>query len=261
MRISIAVALFMGLIGRVAALEVHAQGFQWPEEPENLQVLPDGVKGRELGAIMRGFAGALGVRCQYCHAGKAGQELKPFDLTTFDFTLDDKPTKQKARLMLNMVRSINEKHLTNLTDLGVAPSERIEVTCMTCHRGQSRPRMLGDILMEIIEEEGVDAAIEKYGELRKEFYGGFSYDFSEGVLTFMAETLREQEKFGEAMRIIELELEYYPESVYAHFVLAGTYEESGDKEAAIETLEKALSLAPDSQKPFFQQQIDRLKNR
>jgi hypothetical protein len=79
----------------LAVPEVHAQGFQWPEEPENLQVLPDGVKGRELGAIMRGFAGALGVRCQYCHAGKAGQELKPFDLTTFDFTLDEKPTKPR----------------------------------------------------------------------------------------------------------------------------------------------------------------------
>jgi tetratricopeptide (TPR) repeat protein len=114
--------------------------------------------------------------------------------------------------------------------------------------------MLGDILMEVIEEEGVDAAIEKYRELRQEYYGGFSYDFSEGVLTSMAETLGEQEKSGEAM------LEYYPESVYAHFVLAGTYEQSGDEEAAIETLEKALSLAPDSQKAFLQQQIDRLKS-
>ncbi len=253
------VLVVVGLVSLFAVLQIRAQGFQWPEEPENLQVLPDGVKGRELGAVMRSFATGLGVRCQYCHGGKAGQELKPFDLTTFDFASDEKPAKQKARLMLNMVKSINEKHLANLSDWGVPASERLEVTCITCHRGQAKPRMLGDILAEIIREEGVDAAKKKYGELREEFYGGFSYDFSEGVLTRVAETLAEQGKFTEAIELIELELEHHPESLYAHFVLAGAYKESGDKDAAIETLEKALSFAPDSQKPFLQRQLEELK--
>ncbi len=56
-----------------------------------------------------------------------------------------------------------------------------------------------------------------------------------------------------------MELEHYPESLYAHFVLAGAYKESGNKDAAIETLEKALSFAPDSQKPFLQRQLEALK--
>jgi tetratricopeptide (TPR) repeat protein len=114
-------------------------------------------------------------------------------------------------------------------------------------------------LTQVIEEEGVGVAKKKYNELREEFYGGFSYDFSERVLTRVAETLAGQGKFTEAIELIELELEHYPESLYAHFVLAGAYKESGNKDAAIETLKKALSFAPDSQKPFLQRQLEELK--
>ena len=259
LRSSIFVLVVVVLISWFSVPEGGAQGFQWPEEPENLEVLPDGVKGRELGAVMRGFATALGVRCQHCHGGKAGQELKPFDLMTFDFASDEKPAKEKARLMLNMVKSINEKQLAGLSDWGVPSSERLQVTCITCHRGQAKPRMLGDVLAQVIEEEGVGAAKKKYNELREEFYGGFSYDFSERVLTRVAETLAKQGQFTEAIELIELELEYHPESLYAHFVLAGAYKESGNKDAAIEILEKALSFASDAQKPFLQKQLEELK--
>ena len=87
-----------------AGESVFAQGFRWPEEPENLKVLPATVKGSELGSVMRGFAGALGVRCQFCHAAHEGQELDPMDLMTFDFPSDANPMKEKARTMLQMVR-------------------------------------------------------------------------------------------------------------------------------------------------------------
>ena len=113
---SILVLVVVVLISWFSVPEGRAQGFRWPEEPENLKVLPDGVKGRELGAVMRGFAMGLGVRCQYCHGGKAGQEFNPRDLTTFDFASDEKPAKQKARLMLKMVKSINETQLAGLSE-------------------------------------------------------------------------------------------------------------------------------------------------
>ena len=259
MPITIRILVLVGLISSFLVPEAWSQKFQWPEEPENLQVLPDSVNGRELGAVMRSFARGLGVRCQHCHGGKAGIEFNPGDLMSFDFASDEKPAKQKARLMLNMVKSINEMHLANLSDWGVSSSDRLEVTCITCHRGQAKPQMLGDILTEVISEEGVAAAEQKYNELREEYYGGFSYDFSEGVLTRVAETLAEQGKYREAIELLVLELEHHPESLYAHFVLAGAYKESGNKEAAIETLEKALSFAPEVQKPFLQRQLDALK--
>lgn len=78
--------VLMGLITMLSIKESPAQEFRWPEEPENLQVLPDEAKGGELGAMVRSFASALGVRCQYCHVGKPEQELKPFDLSTFPTT-------------------------------------------------------------------------------------------------------------------------------------------------------------------------------
>lgn len=74
----------------------------------------------------------------------------------------------------------------------------------------------------------------------------------------MAESLGEQGKFSEAIKILELELEHYPESSRAYFILGSIHEQAGDKDAAIDSLEKALVLAPDSQKPFFQQRLDRL---
>ena len=66
----------------------QAQGFSWPEEPQNLLVLE--VKGRQLGRVMRGFASSLGVRCSYCHEGTGP------DLSNYDFASDQKITKQKA---------------------------------------------------------------------------------------------------------------------------------------------------------------------
>lgn len=71
--------------------------------------------------------------------------------------------------MLTMVKSINEKHLTGLSDLGVNSSERLQVSCITCHRGLAKPQMLGDILAEVIAEDGMDAAEKKYDERAKNF--------------------------------------------------------------------------------------------
>ena len=105
----------------LCSIEGYAQGFSWPEEPDNLQALPASVKGRELGSLMRGFTSALDVRCEYCHASKAGQELDPRDLTTFDFAADDNEKKLTSRAMIRMVRDINENHLEKI---GVADSRR-----------------------------------------------------------------------------------------------------------------------------------------
>ena len=40
--------------------------------------------------------------------------------------------------------------------------------------------MLGDILLQKIEAEGIEAATAEYRHLREQYYGGFSYDFSGG---------------------------------------------------------------------------------
>ena len=104
-----------------------------PNSLVNIQELPEDITVRELIDVMRGFAGALGVRCQYCHVGEAGMPL-----SEFDFPSDARETKRKARVMLRMVRSINEEHLAGLESRG---EPEVIVECATCHRGQSRPRL------------------------------------------------------------------------------------------------------------------------
>lgn len=222
-----------------------------------MKVLPASVKGRELGGIMRKFVMALDVRCQYCHAAKPGSELDPRDLMTFDFASDTNPRKNKARTMLRMVGAINGDHLSKL---GVAASDRVRVECVTCHRGQSRPVMLGDVLAATIAEDGVEAAVEQYRELRENHYGGFSYDFSPGVLGSLGESLISEDKLEDAIRILALENEQNPDFAYGHYLSGTAHDKAGNRAEAISQIEKALALTPDNRKAFLQRELDKLKN-
>ena len=71
---------------------------QIPQTFTNLQVLPKDIPRAQLVSTMRGFAGALGVRCTHCHVG-------PDDLQGMDFATDEKESKKIARTMLRMVRT------------------------------------------------------------------------------------------------------------------------------------------------------------
>ena len=81
---------------------------------KNIQLLK-GIPSERLMKVMFAFKGSLGVDCTYCH-------IKD------QFEKDDKPTKQTARKMIQLVRDTNAK-------LGTAT----RVTCFTCHRGSTRP--------------------------------------------------------------------------------------------------------------------------
>ncbi len=242
-------------IGGLALLNVpglQAQGFRWPEDPQNIQVLPPEAKGQALGQIMRGFATALGVRCQHCHVGQG-------DLADFDFESDDKPAKEKARLMWEMVQAINGTHLAKLAQLGVHDADRLQVTCMTCHRGNSRPVMLGDVLAATIDTAGIDAAVAQYKQLREENYGGFAYDFTAASLLGLSEQLARAGKADAAIRMARLEIEVNGESSNAYFTLGQVQARAGLRDDAIKSFERGEALAPDDAKRFFRAQIDRLR--
>lgn len=118
-------SLLLGVLGLNAAAQV-------PDKYTNLKVLPPEIKRVELVEIMKGFSLGLGVRCSTCHMGEEGKPL-----STYDFASDEKQTKRNARLMLQMVKEINGKHLTAvMPESGLKP---ITVTCYTCHRGSRQP--------------------------------------------------------------------------------------------------------------------------
>lgn len=174
-----------------------------PDSLVNLQILPQDIAVLELIGIMREFAGALGVRCQYCHVGEAGQPL-----SAFDFASDDRETKRKARVMLRMVNSINGEHLTELESRG---EPEVAVECATCHRGQSRPRMIDDVLRESYADGGVHAMVARYRELREQYYGSYTFDFSWFILRNLADALARRGEFSDGTALHNLNLEFFPD--------------------------------------------------
>ncbi|MGH7539407.1 MAG: c-type cytochrome [Gemmatimonadota bacterium] len=219
-------------------------------EPENLEVLPDDIGADGLRSVMLGFTEALDVGCEHCHVGEG-------DLENFDFPADDKEPKRIARIMLRMVDEINGTHLVRVET--VRAGDRVEVTCITCHRGATLPRRIEDVLASMVEEEGVEAAIARYRELRDELYGGFTYDFRPGPLAELGRRLADRGRPDDAIQIIGLEAEYHPDSYTTWFALAQVQDGVGRRTEAIGSMERALELAPERARGFLQRQLDRLR--
>jgi Photosynthetic reaction centre cytochrome C subunit/Tetratricopeptide repeat len=240
MRTAFLLSFFIGL----------SQGLgQIPDKFTNLQVLPKEIGKRELMDTMRGFTGALGVRCPYCHVGEEG---KPF--STFDFSADTKAPKQTARIMLRMVEAINNDHLAKITaTAATAP----EVACITCHHGETQPpQPLEDILFETISAQGSPEAVKKYNELREKYYGGYVYDFRDGVLNRLAQRLDHSGKTDDALAMLQLNAQMNPNTAMTYFFMGEIYLKKGDKAAALENYKKTVSLAPDND--FAKRKIEEL---
>ena len=83
--------------------------------PKNLKILkPEDLRS----GVMMQYARALGVRCDHCHVQG-------------DNASDDKPAKNTARMMIQLVNDINAK----FPDGAAKP----HVTCYTCHAGKTHP--------------------------------------------------------------------------------------------------------------------------
>jgi tetratricopeptide (TPR) repeat protein len=211
----------------------------------NLQLYPKDTPRSEVVATMQGFAQALGVTCGYCHVGTAPQ---------FDFASDAKPQKTTARKMILMARDVSAK-LPDIT--GKPAAEITRLRCATCHRGVAIPKLLPDILTETASKNGVSAAIEQYRTLRKQYYGGQSYDFSEPALVALANQLAVSNKPDDAITFLQLNAEFYPSSGATYAAMGQAYARKNDKDNAIKSFEKAVQLDPNNQQA--KRQLDQLK--
>jgi tetratricopeptide (TPR) repeat protein len=220
----------------VLALVPRPASGQGGPPPENLQVLPADLTRGEVVRIMRGFSIATGYRCSDCHVGEEGQPL-----STYDFASDDRELKLKAREMLRMVNAINDQHLAALPE---RREPHVAVTCGTCHGGVPRPEPIEAVLERVALEEGAAPALARYRELRDEHYGGRAYDFGERPLVVAGTALARGEHPAEALAVLELAREYFPESASVALGLAQVHEALGDTEAAVAAYERTLELAP-----------------
>ena len=214
-----------------------ADGFaQIPDEFTNLEVLPEDIEQRQLMNAMRGFAAGLGVRCEHCHVGEPGQPLR-----TFDFASDEKETKRKAREMMRMVSAINGQHLAELSERS---DPAIEVQCATCHHGQSRPLTLQRVLLETHADFGIEDTKNEYVELREQYFGSWTYDFGETQLIGVAQELGARGNHGDGLAILELNLEFFPQSAATVYTQGEMYLAQGDTVAAVSKYRASLELDP-----------------
>lgn len=224
------------------------QGKDIFSDPENLKVLPEDISPVELRNTMRGFAMDLGVRCETCHVGEAGQPLE-----TFDFAADDKENKQIAREMLRMVRAINKEHI------GMIEGARLEVTCLTCHRGIQRPLTTVQTLTAVWEEDGIDAVGTRYRELREQYHGTHSYDFSESVLADLAQTVARAGDARGALGLLELNDQHFPDSFRNHWLKGEVAMRAEDNASARRYFERALEIGADPRsEAFIRQRLESL---
>jgi hypothetical protein len=242
----VARALIAALV--LAAAPATATG-QIPEKFENLQYFPKDIARDSLVQRMRGFSFALGVRCQYCHAGGDGVSFEGVN-----FASDDKPAKRNARFMLRMVDSLNTHAFVGLAQRRTPP---VQLECVTCHRGSSVPTTLARTLAATIESKGVDSAVAQYRRLRQTMELG-RYDFGEWSMNELARTLGQQGKTAEAIAMLELNGEFY-KTPSIDQMLGELYVLRGDTASALARFRIMLEKQPNN--PMVQRRIDELSRK
>jgi hypothetical protein len=208
---------------------------QTPEKFENLQYFPKDIPRDSLIQRMRGFSFALGVRCQHCHAGGDGVS---FEGVTF--ASDEKPAKRNARFMLRMVDSLNAHAFTGLPERS---NPTVKLECTTCHRGSPYPTTLAQTLRATLDAKGIDSAVAQYRALRQQMELG-RFDFGEWSMNELARTLGEQGKKAEAVAMLELNSEFYPQSPSISMALGDLYREQGNRAKALERYRRVLERQP-----------------
>lgn len=236
------VVLTIASLTTVAA-PLAAQGGGPPQQqgpPKNLQVLPKDMPRGQVVQIMRGVAGALGVRCDYCHVEGPDKTFQ-----TMDFASDEKDTKKTAREMMKMAMDINTKYLTGA--MGRTLTERSQVRCVTCHHGVAKPRTLQSEVATAYENGGADSAVAKYRALRERYYGRAAYDFGEMSLVEVADELgRKPDQRRDALKMLQMNLEFYPKSALTFTAMANGSLQMGDTAAAIAAYQKAVEIDPEN---------------
>ena len=225
----------LGLLGIVLLIGLPALAQSPAEEPlTNIQVFPATTTRTQLLSTMNAMNESLGVQCIYCHV-EGGPGERP------DFASDANPKKDIARRMMRFRDKINVEMPAVLD----GASSGTRVLCSTCHRGVPIPKQIYQIVFDATAEGGGPAAgLAKFKELRSQFYGGQSYDFSELALVEMGRRATSAGRADDAMAYLLGNLEYHPNSARTYQAIAQAKNAKGDRAGAIQDLERAAELDP-----------------
>ena len=223
--------VFVLVIGVSSIASAQPAGKFPPDSLINTHVIPKSTPVMDVVGTMRNFTSALGVRCQFCHVGQEGQPL-----AQFDFASDEKRNKIVARQMMRMVADINKR----LDTIPARNQPPVVATCMTCHRGVSRPIPLSQLVQETAVSVSADSAISAYKILRQRYYGRDAYDFTEPSLSIAAFRTARAGKPDEALKLIHYNEALYPNSSAMSVFKGNIHLMKGDTTAAEAAFREAI---------------------
>ncbi len=146
--------------------------------------------------------------------------------------------------MLNELLENEIEHVISI-HAGVLPPERLVAKrdALTLIRNDMRTKKSGAVLLkEALTREGVQRRIDRIRRLRRQ--DNSQYYFLEGDLKAIAYGLLNEDRLDEAIEILELIVELFPESVDAHDDLGSAYMNVGNYEPAIRSFKQSLRLYP-----------------
>ena len=103
-------------------------------------------------------------------------------------------------------------------------------------------KSISDTLGVTITSGGIDQAVKQYYDLRATAPG--EYHFEEDELNNLGYELIHTRKFPEAVRILQVNVEAYPQSADAYDSLAEAYMDDGNQPQAVVNYQKSLQLNP-----------------
>jgi|HubBroStandDraft_4_1064222.scaffolds.fasta_scaffold01161_8 tetratricopeptide (TPR) repeat protein len=103
-------------------------------------------------------------------------------------------------------------------------------------------KSISETLSATIASSGVDEAVKQYHDFRTA--ESSAYDFDEGELNALGYQLIRAKKFKESIRILQLNVEAYPQSSNTYDSLGEAYLDDGNPAQAIANYQKSLQLNP-----------------
>jgi len=120
---------------------------------------------------------------------------------------------------------------------------------------QNEKKPVGELLYKIVQTDGIDAAIARYRELKKD--KSTTYDLGPQQLNALGYRLLGEYNYSAAIEFFKLNTEMYPDNFNVWDSLAEGYLNSGKQEMAVKYYRKALDMLeadttlPANQKNFF----------
>jgi uncharacterized membrane protein len=106
-------------------------------------------------------------------------------------------------------------------------------------------KSIAETLSATIASSGVDGALKQYHDLKTTAAATpATYNFDEDELNTLGYQLIRAKKFNEAIRILQVNVEAYPQSGNTYDSLAEAYMDDGNKPLAIANYQKSLELDP-----------------